>query len=170
MIKQLSKLSFLAVAMILLSGCPYSTDLEMDGAEKVNNAYLGTFEKQSSSYYYAVISKKSENEYKIEKFRTKDDELRETGTGWIYDIKGTKFLYVKRESSSSSSYYYKRKGYLYKFMPSKSGYIMKLQGVSDYISEEFESAAELKNYLEKYKDLSFFYQTKIDKYYKADEE
>ncbi len=165
----MTHLSFLALAMILFSGCPYSTDLEMDGAEKVDGKYMGNFEKQSSSYYYAVISKKSENEYKIEKFRTKDDELRETGVGKIYDIKGTKFLYVKRESSSSSIYY-KKKGYIYKFMPSKSGYIMKLQGITDYISEEFESASDLKKYIEKHKDLSFFYQKRIDKYYKADEE
>ena len=58
MIKQLTHLSFLALAMILFSGCPYSTDLEMDGAEKVDGKYMGNFEKQSSSYYYAVISKK----------------------------------------------------------------------------------------------------------------
>lgn len=169
MIKHLATLSFLTLAIVLFTGCPYSNDLVMDGAEKVDSKYLGKFEKQSSSYYYAVVSKKSDNQYKIEKFRTKDDELRETGTGWVYDIKGTKFFYVKRESSSSSSYY-KRKGYLYKFMPSKSGYIMKLQGMSDYISEEFESGEALKKYIEKYKDLSFFYQKRIDKYYKADED
>jgi len=168
MLKQGIKLIALITVMVLFSGCPYGTELEMTGAEKVNEAYLGQYEKQSSSYYYATISKNSDYEYRIVKYRLKDDEIKETGIGKVYNIGGTGFLVVKRETKSS--YSYNKKSYIYKFMPSKSGYIMKLQGVSDYVTEEFETAAELKKYIEKYKDLSFFYQKRVDKYYKADEE
>lgn len=169
MIKHTLKLLCLTLVLTALTGCPYGTEITLDGAEKINSAYLGKYEKQNSSYYYLVVSKYSDNEYKLEKYRTTSETVKETGIGRVFDIKGTKFIVVKKHSSSSSSYY-KKKQYIYKFMPSKSGYIMKLQGVSDYIDEEFETSEELKKYLEKYKDLSFFYQKKVDKYYKSDDE
>jgi hypothetical protein len=45
-----------------------------------------------------------------------------------------------------------------------------LYEVTDNIDEEFESAAELKAYIAKYKDLSFFYEKSTLQYYKEDED
>ncbi len=167
-IKRFTYLACLVVCSLFLMGCPYNSEYKISGAEKVESKYLGTYEKQSSSYYYLVVSKHSDTEYKLEKKKTKTDVVRETAIAYLVKLKGTQFLVVRRQSSGSS-YYSSKKNYFYKFTPSKSGFILRLQGVTDYLDKEFESDKELTSYFEKYQDLDFFYQKRVDKYYKADE-
>ena len=165
----MKKLSLVAMCLsaFLFMGCPYGTDLEITGAKKVEDKYIGTYEKQSSSYYYLKVSKLGDTEYKLEKYRAKNDDLSTTGKGYVIDIDGQDFLVVKSSSSSSYSYY-KNKSYLYKLSSKADGLAVKIQGITDYLDEDFETEAELKAYIKKYKDLSFFYQKKPEKYFKTD--
>lgn len=157
----------LAISSFFLMGCPYGTELELSGAKKVETKYIGQYEKQSSTYYYLKVSKSSDTEYKLEKFRSKNDEVSSTGTGYIIDVDGQDFLIVKASSTSSYSYY-KKKNYIYKLTSKADGLAVKLQGVTDYLDEEFATEAELKAYIKKYKNLSFFYQKTPEKYFKTD--
>ena len=165
---RINKISLIVLFIVsfLLMGCPYATELELSGAKKVEDKYIGTYEKQSSSYYYLKVSKSNETMYKLEKYRTKTDEVSQTGLGYIIDIGGTHFLIAKAAGSSYS--YSKNKSYIYKITSKADGLAVKIQGITDYLDEEFETEAELKAYISNYKNLSFFYQKKAEKYFKTD--
>jgi hypothetical protein len=157
-------------------GCPYKTkvSLESDPSEAVKSSYLGSYEKKGSTTYRYVVSKKSANLYKIEEVKNSDDKVTYTYEGYTTTIKGTPFLVTRKTQSDfvNSTDYGKDNAdyYIYKVNANSSGTIVKLYEVTDNIDEEFESAAELKAYIAKYKDLSFFYEKSTLKYYKEDED
>ena len=157
----------------IFMGCPYTTkvNLESDPSEAVKSSYLGSYEKKGSTTYRYVVSKKSANLYQIEEVKNSDDKVTSTYEGYTTTIKGTSFL-VTWKSNSSYEDYDKSEAdfYIYKLSANSYGTIMKLDEVTDNIDEEFESAAELKAYIAKYKDLSFFYEKSTLKYYKMDED
>ncbi|MGL4599481.1 MAG: hypothetical protein ACRCYO_18300, partial [Bacteroidia bacterium] len=55
-----------------------------------------------------------------------------------------------------------RKYYIYKF-EKKGEDRVKLKGVTDNITEEFASSAELKAYIKKYSEISFFFDKDEEK-------
>jgi len=157
----------------LFMGCPYETkvNLEENPTEKVNSAYLGTFEKKGSTTYRYVVSKKSANLYTIQEVKNSDNKVNYEYEGYTTTIKGTPFLITWKTKSYSSEYTKDNaKFYIYKIGANSSGTIIKLYELTDNIDEEFETAAELKAFLGKYKDLSFFFKKKTLKYYKEDDE
>lgn len=171
--KLIYTLSIVTMSMLFM-GCPYKTkvNLESNPSESVNSAYLGSYEKKGSTTYRFVVSKKSSNYYKIEEIKNSDDEVRYAYEGYTTTIKGTKFL-VTRETKSYSTDYSSRENadyYIYKISANSSGTIVKLYELSENIDETFETAAELKAFIGKYKDLSFFYEKSTLKYYKEDED
>lgn len=158
---------------MLFMGCPYKTkvNLEPNPSESVKSAYLGTYEKKGSTTYRYVISKKSANLYKIEEISNSSDKVYEY-EGYTTTIKSTPFLVTWKNKSSSGTKYDKAKAdfYIYKISANNTGTIIKLFEITDNIDEEFESASELKAFISKYKDLSFFYEKSTLKYYKSDED
>jgi len=155
----------------LFMGCPYKTkvSIESDPSEAVKSSYLGSYEKKGSTTYRYVVSKKSANLYQIEEVKNSDDKVTSTYEGYTTTIKGTPFL-VTRKTKTESDWYEEDDYYIYKVNANSSGTIVKLYEVTDNIDEEFESAAELKAYIAKYKDLSFFYEKSTLKYYKEYED
>ena len=157
----------------LFMGCPYKTkvNLESNPSENVNSAFLGNFEKKGSSTYRFVVSKKSANLYQVEEIKNSNDEVVKVYEGYTTTIKGTQFLVTRKTRSYSTNYDATDADYyLYKLVSNSSGTIMKLYEVTDNIDEEFTSASELKSFIAKYKDLSFFYEKSVLKYYKEDDD
>lgn len=170
--KNIIKTILFASSAFLFMGCPYKTkvQLETNPSEKVQSKFLGTYEKKGSTTYRFEVKKKTATLYEVDEIKTSDDKLAKQYEAYTTTIKGTTFL-VTWQTRSYSTKYTKENAdfYLYKLESNSSGTIAKLTEVTDNITEEFESAAELRAFIAKNKDLSFFYNKKAAKYYKADE-
>lgn len=156
----------ICVALISLTfmACPYKSDvpLESTPTEDVNSIYLGEYEKKNSSSYTYTVKKESDKKYKIiEKNKSGKEYIY---YGWTTTIGGQTYLQTYRESSSSSS---KKYYYIYRLKPAKSGAFMTMMPLTKNIREKFESSSELRRYIKRNQDLSFFFE-KNEKYYKSE--
>src|ERR1035437_7768666 len=156
-------LQFIAFAglTMLLTACPYSTELAIDEpSSKIDDKILGKWEAKSSDYTYNV-TKKDEFNYKFEK-KGKTSTDVSNYTGFLSVIDGVKFLNVYEDASTSKTYY------LYKIEQSTSGAKITLLPVTENIDEKFATSVELKAYIKKYMALSFFYEKDQEEYFRAD--
>lgn len=162
------------VGSMTFMGCPYKTkiNLESNPSEKVQKDLLGNFEKKGYSSYKYSISKKSDNKYTIKEIKVKDGTLNYEFEGYTTTIKGTQFLVTKKVKSSTKDYTteIEPEYYIYKITSNSSKTIVKLEEVTEFIKDEFTSAADLKAFIGKYKDLTFFYKNTALKYYKEIED
>ena len=159
------------IAMVSLTfmACPYKSAVPIDTVPKikVDDRLLGDYEKKGSSTYTYKIERESAKEYKIIQVYTSSTSAksnRETVYyGYVSSIGGEKYLQTYKKSKYSST----KKYYLYRVKLNASATILTLQPVTENIKEKFETSKELKNYIAKYQDLSFFYE-KDEKYYKSE--
>lgn len=172
--KNILKTLFIAASAVLFMGCPYKTKVNLDPnpKEKVQSNLLGTYEKKGSSTYKYEVSKQDANHYKLKEIKTSDNKTTYEYVGYTTTIKGTQFLVTRKIKGYSTDYSNTPNPdyYIYKVTASSSGAIVKLHELTENIKEEFASAEELKSFIAKYKDLSFFYAKKASKFYKFDED
>lgn len=156
-------LQFIAFSglMMLLTACPYNSELPIDEPSvKIDDKMLGKWEAKSSDYTYTV-TKKDEFNYKFEK-KGKTSTDVSTYTGFLSVIDGVRFMNVYEDASTTKTYY------LYKIEQSGSGAKITLSPVTENIAEKFTTSAELKAYFKKYLALSFFYEKDKEEYFRAD--
>ena len=153
-------LAFSGLAM-LLTACPYSSELPIDEPTvKIDEKILGKWEAKSADYEYKV-SKKDDYNYKFEK-KPKPTGETSTYTGFLTVIDGVRFINITEDVATTKAYY------LYKIDQSASGAKLTLSPVTENITEKFASSAELKAYIKKYMTLSFFYSKDKEDYFRAD--
>lgn len=164
------KMTLIAAVSVAFMGCPYKTkvNLESSPSEKVESKLLGEYEKKGSTTYKYEVTKHDANHYKLKEIKNSDGKTTYEYIGYTTTIKGTQFLVTRRTKSYSTDYSNEENPsyYLYKVAYNSAGSVVKLYELSENITEEFESAAELKAFIGKYKDLSFFYEKKALKFYK----
>lgn len=132
-------------------GCPYSSSVPISEPDTdVPADLVGKWKDASAETkdYYEVM-KKSSNTMIVEEYTYDEEKDSFTNTmynGHVSKVGGDMFLNVQSEGSY----------YLYKMDLSSSQELI-LYPLSDYIKETFSSSDELKDFVAKYKDLSFFY-------------
>ena len=156
-------LRFIAFAglTMLLTACPYSTELPIDEPSvKIDEKILGKWEAKSSDYTYTV-TKKDDFNYKFEK-KGKTSTDVSAYTGFLSVIDGVKFLNVYEDGATTKMFY------LYKIVQSTSGAKITLSPVTENIEEKFATSAELKAFIKKNMALTFFYEKDKEEYFRAD--
>jgi hypothetical protein len=162
------KLTALAGGLaILLMGCPYESKVALGSPDnaKPDKALIGNWsEKDSESYSWKCTL--DGNQYRIEKKNIEEGDSEPTiYIGWLTDIGGVPFLNVyEQEYSSDKKYYFYRmekKG--------EDAARIKFKAVTDNITEEFATSDELKAFVKKNMELTFFYNKDDEKtFYKED--
>jgi hypothetical protein len=150
----------LFILTIMLTGCPYGSELPIDKPSvKINTALLGKWEPKSSSDEFYKVAKMDEFNYKIEK-GGKDVKDKTIYTAHLSDVDGTTFLNIQGDPTSDKKYYF------YKVELNSSGSKVVLTPVTENITETFTTSEELKAFIKKYKSLSFFFGKDADTYIK----
>ena len=148
----------------LFSGCPYSSEVAIDGGEsKIDEKILGKWEQKSSSDYLYVVTKYDDATYQIVKQPKNESESSTTYYGFLSNVSGVRFLNVWDAGNEGTRTYY-----FYKVEMTPSGAKMVLSPVTENIKETFTASADLKAFFDKHKALSFFYSKEDEEYYRAD--
>ncbi|HEX7414635.1 MAG TPA: hypothetical protein VF411_11380 [Bacteroidia bacterium] len=160
--KLVLQIAALAGLTMLLTACPYGSDVPIDTPSvKTDDKLMGKWEAKSSSDYFYTVTKKDDFNYKFEKKGKTSTDVT-TYTAFVSVIDNIKFMNVFDDASSTKVYY------LYKIEQSASGAKTTLIPVTENIDEKFATSAELKTYIKKYMALSFFYEKDQDEYFRAD--
>ncbi len=150
---------------MMFMGCPYESKLPLDSADKgkVDKALVGKWEEKESEDYIWKCEIEG-NQYHITKKSTEDAEAEPTiYTGFLTDVNGVQFLNVSEQTYDSDKMYM-----LYR-MEMKGDDRVKFRAVTDNITEEFTTSEELKAFVKKNMELTFFYNKDDDKtFYKED--
>lgn len=158
----------LCCCCFLFMGCPYNSEVSIDGqpAVKIEQKLLGKWQLRSSDNSTYVVEKKDDYTYTItEKHKPSGQDSGSVEQDKVYnaflsDVDGTKFLNLFEPGSDNKVFYF------YKVVISDEVEAFTLYPVTEYITEKFTSSADLKKFFQSYKDLSFFYGTK-DEYIKV---
>ncbi len=146
---------------VLIGGCPYASKFPIDAASvKINPALLGKWEPKSSANDIYLIGKQDDFHYKVER-RSKEDGKPAFYVAYCSLVDGETFLNLKNADEENMYY-------LYKLELNSSNTKITLKSVTGNIDEKFETAAQLKEFIKKYKSLSFFYDKDEDVFIKAD--
>jgi len=147
--------------------CPYKSDVALDAKpiQSIKKEVLGVYEKKGSSSYTYTVEKENDNIYKFIRTSTSETSKSKPSEyfGFTSTIDGETYLQMYRQSKYSSKKVY----YLYRMSLNKSNTILSLEPLSEHIKEAFTSSKDLRAFIAKYKDLSFFFG-KEEKYYKSE--
>lgn len=144
---------------LLFMGCPYESIVPVDDMAnaKVDKSLVGKYEERSSEEYTYEV-KVEENMYRIIKKKKSGDDETTVYYGFVSSIGAAQYLNLYEETSSGN-----RKYYIYKLELKGGGERIKLYAVTDNITEEFATSADLRAYIQKYQDLSFFFDKSEEK-------
>jgi len=168
--KRLFRTSIFLPLLVLLTACPYESEVPITDANKAIGKTLlgkwykdGEMEKENPEEYYEITADGANN-YRIAKleFNSEDD----TYTEEIYvshisalkapDGKSYKFLNMRKDD----------KYYLHRIKLNEERFV--LYEVTDNIDEKFDTNAELRAFVKQNMHLSFFYNKDEVTYYKGD--
>lgn len=155
---------FGALSLVFM-GCPYESKIPLDTADKSkpDKDFVGKWEEKGDDSYVWKCSMDG-NQYRIEKKSTEDSESEPTVyVGWLSDVGGTPFINVYEQDYSSDRAYY-----LYR-VDKKSEDRIKFKAVTDNITEEFTTSEELKAFVKKNMEISFFYNKDDEKTFYKEE-
>lgn len=155
---------FGALSLVFM-GCPYESKIPLDTADKSkpDKDFVGKWEEKGDDSYSWKCSMDG-NQYRIEKKSTEDSESEPTVyVGWLSDVGGTPFINVYEQDYSSDRAYY-----LYR-VDKKSEDRIKFKAVTDNITEEFTTSEELKAFVKKNMEISFFYNKDDEKTFYKEE-
>lgn len=144
---------FGALSLVFM-GCPYESKVPVDS--QVNAKGDATLEGkwlQSSDDSYKYKITLEGNVYTIKKSEVKGSSDPTYYQGFLSDLNGTTFANVweKEEGSTADAKYW-----IYKF-EKKGTENFKLSGMTNNVTEEFETSKELQDFITKYQGLSFFW-------------
>lgn len=155
----------LAALMMLVTACPYQSKVPIsEPEEKVDKALFGEwisssdFEVENPTYY--KIDKFSKTKYDVKEFTYSSyDSAYSQNQYWMHSSTVGNKTFMNLESSTSSDGFY-----LYRVEIGDNEFTM--FEISDNIDEQFLSSDELKKFVEKNMELSFFYTKGEVKYIK----
>lgn len=154
-------------ASFLLMACPYESEVPIDKPSvKFPVTLFGKWEPKSSNDDVLTIQRKNDFVVTITKTKkdAKPDESVDKYEAFISEVGNVKFLNVSELSQYSSG----EKYYLYKMEVSPSGSRITLSSVTENIDEKFSSSAELKAFIQKNMQLSFFFEKDEEVYLRLD--
>jgi len=156
-------LSTLFFAIILFSGCPYSSEVAIDASPKikVDKSLLGKYELRSSTDYIYKVTSVDDYTYHIEK-KSKTDGEPENYKGFISEIEGVKFFNIYEDKDDAEMKYY-----FYKLDAPPGTSLFTMLPVTENIDETFTSSEELKKFFKANMNLSFFYAKDEESYIKT---
>ena len=150
--------------MFLVTACPYTSSVPIGPAdEEINKTLLGKWISGTDIEYefptYYSISKADKTKYNVVEFMysSYDSTYSETA----YTMHSTTIgdnVFMNVQEKTGGDYH------LHKIEVAKNEFI--LHEVSDNIDEKFSSSNELKTFIEKNMNYSFFYNKGEKKYYK----
>lgn len=163
--KTLSVIALFGTLSMVFMGCPYESKLPLDAADKSkpDKDLVGKWEEKDDEDY-SWKCEMDGNQYRITKKSLEDSESEPTVyVGWLTDVGGTQFLNVYEQDYSSDKSFM-----LYRF-EKKSEDRVKFKAVTDNITEEFTTSEDLKAFVKKNMELTFFYNKDDEKtFYKED--
>lgn len=155
---------FGALSLVFM-GCPYESKIPLDSADKSkpDKDFVGKWEEKGDDSY-SWKCQMDGNQYRVEKKSTEDSESEPTVyIGWLSDVGGVTFLNIyEQDYSSDRAYYFYR-------VEKKSEDRIKFKAVTDNITEEFTTSEELKAFIKKNMELSFFYNKDDEKTFYKEE-
>lgn len=157
--KTTSKFHFLTLIAlaILLAGCPYSSTIPLGEATiKIADSYIGTWEKMNSDGEKVEVKRTGPNTMDI--IQNGSDNSQTIYHAHLTDIAGTTFMNVKEDGEFSNYLLYK--------IEKEGDFKIKMVEVTPYIRETFETSAELRTFVEKNMQHSFFFTNEESTYYK----
>ena len=163
--RQIFRFAALASMMVLLTACPYQSKVPIsDAKEKVNKKLFGTWinssdlEIENPTYYQ--IGKFSKTKYDLKEYTYSSyDSAYAENQYWMHSSKVGNRTFMNIESASNSDGFY-----LY-YIEIGDGEFTMFE-VTDNIDEQFASSEELKKFVEKNMEHSFFYSKSEAKYIK----
>lgn len=163
--KTLSIIALFGTLSLLFMGCPYESKIPLDTADKakVDKDLVGKWEEKGSEDYTWKCEIDG-NQYRITKKSVEDSESEPTiYVGHLTDVNGVQFLNVYEQDYDTD------KSYMLWKMEKKSEDRVKFKAITDNITEEFTTAEELKTFVKKNMELTFFYNKDDEKtFYKED--
>jgi hypothetical protein len=167
--RKLTTVALVSAATLVFTGCPYESKFPLDTADKSkpDKSLVGTFEEKGSSDYLWKCSL-DDNQYRIEKKKTGDQSDDPTiYIGWLTEVAGVQWMNVyERDDYGSSS---DREYYIYKMEKKNGGDRITFKAVTDNITEEFKTPEDLKTFVKKNMELSFFYNKDDEKIFYREE-
>ncbi len=154
--KKTHLLPLLALGILLLTGCPYSSDVAIDKTPdvKIDQNLLGAWQPSgfdSSSVY--TVTKADDYHYLIKKESTTGNETTITKyNAFLSDINGNTFINLWADDDSQAPKYY-----FYKLGWSSDKKQLILYEVTDNIRETFTSSDDLKKFIKDNSKYSFFF-------------
>lgn len=166
--KSLKFATLFGALSLVFMGCPYESKVPIDDPTngKGDKALVGKWEEKGSDDYEWGVTL-DDNTYRIEKKNLKEGGDPTVYKGFLSDVSGVTFMNVYELSDYESSS--DRKYWLYRVEKKGEGDRVKMRAVTDNITEEFASSAELKAFIKKNMEISFFYNKDDEKtFYKND--
>ncbi|MFN8258310.1 MAG: hypothetical protein U0W24_21655 [Bacteroidales bacterium] len=162
--KSVIQYSILMLIAAILMACPYASQVAIDNpGVKVQNSLLGKWikagDESNPNPNYFVITKFDDFKYKISKneYNSYDSTYKETVyISHISKIDNLQFINMQQDGTGDY--------YLYKIITGDNDFT--LFEVTDNIDEKFASSAELKSFIKKNMNLSFFYNKDEEKYFR----
>ncbi len=154
----------LFVFILLLTGCPFSSSVPIDEgtvkvADQLAGKWISTADMESEDPTYFEISKDDKFHATARKmeYSSSDSAYNETVYHLTFsDVNGETFMNAIEEGGSTYN--------LYKFsFDEKSGEINTSE-VTDYIKETFSTSKELKDFIAKNKENSYFFTNTVETY------
>jgi hypothetical protein len=154
----------LMVAVVLLTGCPYSSSVPVDdGSVKIPAMLEGKWistadlESENPSYFVITITDKFHALATKLEYSSSDSSYAPTNYELtLSDVDGEIFMNAKEQSGSNYN--------LYKFSVDETKNEIYTTELSDYIKETFSSSKELKSFISKNKGNSYFYTNTSENY------
>jgi Zn-finger nucleic acid-binding protein len=150
--KKLLRFTFLILSCVVVGGCPYETDVPIDAPSViVDPNLLGTWIDNGNVNEIYTVSRQDDYTYQI--VATQEDEKEtETYTAHASIVNKTTFLNIKktRPEPMTNSYI------LYKIELRGDQEVI-LTEITENIDEKFSSSQELKKFISKNMNNSYFY-------------
>ncbi|NVO19243.1 MAG: hypothetical protein HXX13_06050 [Bacteroidetes bacterium] len=154
--------------VILLAGCPYSSSVPIDqGSIKIPKSLVGKWVKSSDdqtenpTYFEISIDESNASKATALKYEYSSSDSTYQSTRYqltFSDVNGDMFMNAMEDGGSTYS--------LFKFNFDESSGDVTTYEVSDYIKETFSSSTELKGFIAKNKENSYFFTNTVDTYKK----
>lgn len=154
--KQVKRLSVLAALMVLLTACPYESKYPITPAEEkiekdLCDKWISASEKEYDDPTYYEIKKYDKVKYEITEWSYSSYDSVYTSKMYLMHtstVGDRRFMNVQENGTGVY--------YLHMYEMHENDFV--LYEITDNIDETFNSSAQLKSFVEKNMDHSFFYQ------------
>lgn len=148
----------LIVMALVLMGCPYTSTVPIsEPTVAVPDTFIGTWERKDSEGEKTEVKRTGPNTFDV------IQPGMEEGSSTVYkgffsEVNGQLFMNVKEDNDYSGYFLYK--------VEKEGDFKITLKEVTPYIRETFESSTQLRTFIEKNMQNSYFFTTEESSYYK----